>query len=137
MRQILVLLGILFTLTLKAQEEFSRAYLNVLISYDDSLSFYSGANAFTFNVDGNSILYYPHSGETERFIYVSGIMEDKDRYGDEYQMIKTIEVKTSEIVYNPFSSRLQTSPLDKIYMETRETARYMFSSPSYVFSPSL
>jgi hypothetical protein len=84
MRQILVLLGILFTLTLKAQEEFSRAYLNVLISYDDSLSFYSGANAF-----------------------------------------------------NPFSSRLQTSPLDKIYMETRETARYMFSSPSYVFSPSL
>ena len=26
-------------------------------------------------------------------------MEDKDRYGDEYQMIKTIEVKTSEIVY--------------------------------------
>jgi hypothetical protein len=94
MRQILVLLGILFTLTLKAQEEFSRAYLNVLISYDDSLSFYSGANAFTFNVDGNSILYYPHSGETERFIYVSGIMEDKDRYGDEYQMIKTIEVKT-------------------------------------------
>jgi hypothetical protein len=111
MRQILVLLGILFTLTLKAQEEFSRAYLNVLISYDDSLSFYSGANAFTFNVDGNSILYYPHSGETERFIYVSGI--------------------------NPFSSRLQTSPLDKIYMETRETARYVFSSPSYVFSPLL
>ena len=99
MKQIITLLGILFTLTLKAQEEFSRAYLNVLISYNDSLSYYSGANAFTFNVDGNSILYYPHSGETERFIYVSGIIEDKDKYGDEYQMIKTIEVKTSEIVY--------------------------------------
>jgi hypothetical protein len=99
MKKLLVLFGVIFALTLKAQEEFSRAYLNVLISYDDSISYYSGANVFTFNVDGNSILYYPHSGDTERFIYISDIAEDKDKYGDEYQMIKTIEVKTSEIVY--------------------------------------
>lgn len=99
MKKLLLLLGVIFTLNVKGQEEFSRAYLNVLISYDDSIRYYDGANAFTFNVDGNSILYYPHSGNTERFIYVSGIMVDKDKYGDEYQMIKTIEVRTSEIVY--------------------------------------
>lgn len=99
MKKLLLLLSVLLTLNVKGQEEFSRAYLNVLISYDDSIRYYDGANAFTFNVDGNSILYYPHSGNTERFIYVSGIMVDKDKYGDEYQMIKTIEVRTSEIVY--------------------------------------
>ena len=98
-KTILLLATILFTLTVKSQESFSRAYLNVLISYEDSLSYYDGVNAFIFNVDGNSIIYYPHSGPSERFIYVSGINEDVDKYGDEYQMIKTIEVSTSEIVY--------------------------------------
>tara|TARA_R110000803_G_scaffold19795_2_gene51486 strand:- start:648 stop:1034 length:387 start_codon:yes stop_codon:yes gene_type:complete len=96
---ILLLTTILFTLTVKSQEPFSRAYLNVLISYEDTLSYYDGANAFIFNVDGNSIIYCPHSGPSERFIYVSGINEDVDKYGDEYQMIKTIEVSTSDIVY--------------------------------------
>mgnify|MGYP001441434380 FL=1 len=100
MKKIILLLAtILFTLSAKSQEEFSRAYLNVLISYEDSLSYYNGANAFTFNVDGNSIIYYPHSGPSERFIYVSGVEDDVDRYGDEYQIIKTIEASTSEIVY--------------------------------------
>ena len=98
-KTILLLATILFTLSAKSQEEFSRAYLNVLISYEDSLSYYDGANAFTFNVDGNSIIYYPHSGPSERFIYVSGVEDDVDRYGDEYQIIKTIEASTSEIVY--------------------------------------
>ena len=51
-KTILLLATILFTLSAKSQEEFSRAYLNVLISYEDSLSYYDGANAFTFNVDG-------------------------------------------------------------------------------------
>ena len=100
MKKIILLLAtILFTLSAKSQEEFSRAYLNVLISYEDSLSYYDGANAFTFNVDGNSIIYYPHSGPSERFIYVSGVEDDVDKYGDEYQIIKTIEASTSEIVY--------------------------------------
>ena len=98
-KTILLLATILFTLSAKSQEEFSRAYLNVLISYEDSLSYYDGANAFVFNVDGNSIVYYPHSGPSERFVYVSGINEGVDKYGDEYQMIKTIEASTSEIVY--------------------------------------
>tara|TARA_B100001063_G_C16749842_1_gene549639 strand:+ start:455 stop:844 length:390 start_codon:yes stop_codon:yes gene_type:complete len=98
-KTILLLATILFTLSAKSQEEFSRAYLNVLISYEDSLSYYDGANAFTFNVDGNSIIYYPHSGPSEKFIYVSGVEDDVDRYGDEYQIIKTIEASTSEIVY--------------------------------------
>ena len=98
-KTILLLATILFTLSAKSQEEFSRAYLNVLISYEDSLSYYDGANAFTFNVDGNSIVYYPHSGPSERFIYVSVVEDDVDRYGDEYQIIKTIEASTSEIVY--------------------------------------
>ena len=98
-KTILLLATILFTLSAKSQEEFSRAYLNVLISYEDSISYYDGANAFVFNVDGNSIVYYPHSGPSERFVYVSGINEGVDKYGDEYQMIKTIEASTSEIVY--------------------------------------
>ena len=98
-KTILLLATILFTLSAKSQGEFSRAYLNVLISYEDSISYYDGANAFVFNVDGNSIVYYPHSGPSERFVYVSGINEGVDKYGDEYQMIKTIEASTSEIVY--------------------------------------
>ena len=98
-KTILLLTAILFTLTVKSQESFSRAYLNVLRSYESDLSYYEGANVFIFNVDGNSIVYYPHSGPSERFIYVSNITEDTDKYGDEYQIIKTIEVSTSEIVY--------------------------------------
>jgi|TARA_R110001583_G_scaffold48685_2_gene152456 hypothetical protein len=115
-KTILLLATILFTLSAKSQEEFSRAYLNVLISYEDSLSYYDGANAFTFNVDGNSIIYYPHSGPSERFIYVSGVEDDVDRYGDEYQIIKTIEASTSEIVYFQLYKNLEFG-LNMIYEE--------------------
>jgi hypothetical protein len=98
-KAILLVTAILFTLTVKSQEEFSRAYLNVLISHNDSFNYYDGANAFIFNVDGNSIVYYPHTGPTERFVYISDITEDTNASGDEYQIIKTIEVSNSEIVY--------------------------------------
>lgn len=79
--------------------EFSRAYLNVMVSYGDSVYHYDGANAFTFNVDGNSIMYYPHKGDTERYIYIGNTSEGVDDYGDGYQLIKTIEVVSSDIVY--------------------------------------
>ena len=115
-KTILLLATILFTLSAKSQEEFSRAYLNVLISYEDSISYYDGANAFVFNVDGNSIVYYPHSGPSERFVYVSGINEGVDKYGDEYQMIKTIEASTSEIVYFQLYKNLEFG-LNMIYEE--------------------
>ena len=99
MKKLLLLLSVLLTLNVKGQEEFSRAYLNVLISYGDSIRYYEGANAFTFNVDGNSVLYYPHNGSVERFIYIGETMEGEDTAGDTYQLIKTIEVESSEIVY--------------------------------------
>jgi hypothetical protein len=79
--------------------EFSRAYLNVMVSYGDSVYHYEGANAFTFNVDGNSIMYYPHKGDTERYIYIGNTSEGVDDYGDGYQLIKTIEAVSSDIVY--------------------------------------
>jgi hypothetical protein len=79
--------------------EFSRAYLNVMLSYGDSVTHYEGANVFTFNVDGNSIMYYPHKGDAERYIYVGSTMEGEDDYGDSYQLIKTIEAVSSDIVY--------------------------------------
>jgi hypothetical protein len=87
--------------------EFSRAYLNAVLTYNDSdfeyeggsVYYYEGANAFAFNVDGNSVLYYPHSGSVERFIYIGETMEGVDDVGDAYQLIKTIEVESSEIVY--------------------------------------
>lgn len=79
--------------------EFSRAYLNVMVSYGDSVYHYEGANAFTFNVDGNSIMYYPHKGSVERYIYVGSTMSGVDDYGDSYQLIKTIETASSDIVY--------------------------------------
>ena len=79
--------------------EFSRVYLNVMVSYGDSVYHYEGANAFTFNVDGNSIMYYPHKGDTERYIYIGNTSEGVDDYGDGYQLIKTIEAVSSDIVY--------------------------------------
>jgi hypothetical protein len=79
--------------------ELSRAYLNVMVSYGDSVYHYEGANAFTFNVDGNSIMYYPHKGDTERYIYIGNTSEGVDDYGDGYQLIKTIEAVSSDIVY--------------------------------------
>jgi hypothetical protein len=79
--------------------EFSRAYLKVMVSYGDSVYHYEGANAFTFNVDGNSIMYYPHKGDTERYIYIGNTSEGVDDYGDGYQLIKTIEAVSSDIVY--------------------------------------
>jgi hypothetical protein len=79
--------------------ELSRAYLNVMVSYGDSVYHYVGANAFTFNVDGNSIMYYPHKGDTERYIYIGNTSEGVDDYGDGYQLIKTIEAVSSDIVY--------------------------------------
>jgi hypothetical protein len=79
--------------------EFSRVYLNVMVSYGDSVYHYVGANAFTFNVDGNSIMYYPHKGDTERYIYIGNTSEGVDDYGDGYQLIKTIEAVSSDIVY--------------------------------------
>ena len=87
--------------------EFSRAYLKAVLTYNDSdfeyegerVKYFEGANAFTFNVDGNSVLYYPHSGPIERFIYIGATMEGEDTAGDTYQLIKTIEVESAEIVY--------------------------------------
>ena len=45
------------------------------------------------------MLYYPHSGPIERFIYIGATMEGEDTAGDTYQLIKTIEVESAEIVY--------------------------------------
>ena len=87
--------------------EFNRAYLKAVLTYNDSdfeyeggsVNYYEGANAFAFNVDGNSVLYYPHSGSVERFIYIGETMEGVDDAGDTYQLIKTIEAESSKIVY--------------------------------------
>ena len=87
--------------------EFSRAYLFASITYTDyesddeetKVSHFEGANAFTFNVDGNSVLYYPHSGPVERFIYIGPTDEGEDNEGNTYQLIKTIETASSKIVY--------------------------------------
>ena len=83
----------------EALPEFSRAYLNVMISYGDSVYHYEGSNVFTFNVDGNSVIFYPHKGDTERYIYMGNTAEGVDDYGDSYQLIKTIEAVSSDIVY--------------------------------------
>ena len=84
----------------KELEEFSRAYLNVIINYgEDSIQHLEGANAFTFNVDQNSIIVYPYSGPKETFVYIGINERGEDYYGDGYQLIKTIEVSTSKIVY--------------------------------------
>jgi len=87
--------------------EFSRAYLNTSITHTDytleqeetTVSHFEGANAFTFNVGGNSVLYYPHFGPVERFIYIGPTTDDKDDGGNLYQFVKTIETETSKIVY--------------------------------------
>ena len=87
--------------------EFSRAYLFASITYTDyesddeetKVSHFEGANAFTFNVDGNSVLYYPHSGPVERFIYIGPTDDGEDNEGNTYQLIKTIEIESSKIVY--------------------------------------
>jgi hypothetical protein len=84
--------------------EFSRAYLNVLVTYYDEdgekqYKEYEGSNVFTFNVDGNSIMFYKHSGDVSRYIYLDNTINGTDDAGDTYQLIKTIDVESSETVY--------------------------------------
>ena len=102
----ITILGLIIGVLLYSQtnSEFSRAYLNVLVTYYDEDGEkqhieYEGSNVFTFNVDGNSILFYKHNGSITKYIYLSNIMDGVDDVGDAYQLIKTIEVESSEIVY--------------------------------------
>ena len=102
----ITILGLIMGVLLYSQtnSEFSRAYLNVLVTYYDEdgekqHKGYEGSNVFTFNVDGNSILFYKHNGGINKYIYLSNIMDGVDDVGDTYQLIKTIEVESSEIVY--------------------------------------
>mgnify|MGYP003626239359 FL=1 len=101
----------------KEIEEFNRAYLNVIIQYgEDSIKHFEGANAFTFNVNQNSIVFYPHSGPKETFIYMGEQGRNEDSYGDSYQFIRAIEVNTSKIVYFQLYDIIEYG-LNLIYVE--------------------
>lgn len=99
MKKLLLIACVVLTSCAYSQE-FTRAFLHVnMVFSEDSVVNYESSNAFTFNVNGNSIKWFGHSGEINRYIYLEVDSDLKDGNGDDYSIIKTIRVGSSAIWY--------------------------------------
>tara|TARA_R110002153_G_scaffold94527_4_gene227857 strand:+ start:340 stop:720 length:381 start_codon:yes stop_codon:yes gene_type:complete len=99
MKKLLLIACVVLTSCAYSQE-FTRAFLHVnMVFSEDSVVNYESSNAFTFNVNGNSIKFFGHSGEINRYIYLEVDSDLKDGNGDDYSIIKTIRVGSSAIWY--------------------------------------
>jgi len=99
MKKLLLIACVVLTSCAYSQE-FTRAFLHAnMVFSEDSVVNYESSNAFTFNVDGNSIKFFGHSGEIRRYIYLEVDSDLKDGNGDDYSIIKTIRVGSSDIWY--------------------------------------
>ena len=96
----LLLIACLVLTSCAYSQEFTRAFLHATMVFtDDSIVDYESSNAFTFNIDGNSIKFFGHSGEINRYIYLAIDPDLKDDDGADFSIIKTIHVGSSDIWY--------------------------------------
>jgi len=97
MKKLLLIACVVLT-SFAYSQEFTRAFLHANIVFsDDSIIHYESSNALTFNVDGNSIKFFGHTGGTSRYIYLANEIKRKDENNVNYTVIKTIHVGTSDI----------------------------------------